>query len=167
MSPAGQHRSGSFLDLAALCVATGFGSGRAARAPGTWGSLAALGCWWIASLLVHEPLQNTLSIALLVTSLLAGWWSIPRALRCGRFQGSDPGGVVIDEWAGMFTSLLGVPVFSPWPLVAFGLFRLLDILKPGPIGWAERVPGATGVLLDDLVAGALVGILMHGLLLVW
>ena len=52
-----------------------------------------------------------------------------------------------------------------WPLIAFGLFRLFDIAKPGPVAWAEHVPGVAGVMLDDIVAGALVVILMHGLLL--
>ena len=120
MSLAGQHRSGSFLDLVAYRCATGFGSGLASSAPGTWGSLAALGCWWAASLVIAEPLRNHLSLTLLALSVLAGAWAIPRALRSGRCQGSDPGCIVIDEWAGMFIALLGVPAHGAWPLARVG-----------------------------------------------
>ncbi|MEO9190563.1 MAG: phosphatidylglycerophosphatase A, partial [Acetobacteraceae bacterium] len=40
-------------------------------------------------------------------------------------------------------------------LAALAVFRLLDIAKPGPIGWADRQGGAAGVMEDDLIAGAL------------
>ncbi|MEM8597645.1 MAG: phosphatidylglycerophosphatase A, partial [Pseudomonadota bacterium] len=80
---------------------------------------------------------------------------------------ADPQEVVIDEVAGMMIALwplsIGLTVTGadwwvwPWPgvLAAFVLFRALDILKPPPINWCERAPGAVGVMLDDLVAGAL------------
>ena len=46
---------------------------------------------------------------------------------------------------------------SRWPgwVVGFLAFRLFDILKPGPVGWADRQPDAVGVMLDDVIAGAL------------
>jgi phosphatidylglycerophosphatase A len=45
-------------------------------------------------------------------------------------------------------------------LLAFLLFRLFDIAKPGPVGWADRQHGARGVMLDDVIAGALAAVLV-------
>ena len=62
----------------------------------------------------------------------------------------------------------------PWPgwVGAFVLFRLFDIWKPGPVGWADRRSGTAGVMLDDLIAGVLAGLgviaaagLYHGVLM--
>jgi phosphatidylglycerophosphatase A len=77
------------------------------------------------------------------------------AVRAARVEG-DPGWVVIDEVAGQWIALL--PLARPSAvglLAAFALFRLLDITKPGPVGWADRQPGAAGIMADDLIAGAL------------
>ena len=66
----------------------------------------------------------------------------------------DAGWIVVDEAAGSFIALIGVTAY-PAALVAFGVFRVADIFKrtfPG-VAAAERVPGATGVIADDLVAG--------------
>jgi phosphatidylglycerophosphatase A len=64
---------------------------------------------------------------------------------------------VIDEWAGLFVALCGVDLFSFGQVViALVGFRLFDIVKPGPVAWAERLPGAIGVMADDIVAGGLV-----------
>ncbi len=39
-------------------------------------------------------------------------------------------------------------------VLGFVFFRILDILKPGPIGWADRdLKGASGTLFDDILAG--------------
>ena len=77
----------------------------------------------------------------------------------------DPAEIVIDEVAGMLLALwplsLGLTLADapahlwPWPgwVGGFLLFRLLDILKPPPVSWAERIGGGLGVMLDDLVAG--------------
>ncbi len=50
----------------------------------------------------------------------------------------------------------------PWPgwISAFVLFRLLDIWKPGPVGWADRRKGPTGVMLDDVIAGLMAAVLV-------
>ena len=98
-------------------------------------------------------------------------------------QNPDPSEVVIDELVGQWIALwplsLGLnhagvdPWLFPWPgwLGAFLAFRLFDIWKPGPIGWADRQPGATGVMLDDLIAGvaaavtvAVAAFIAHGVL---
>lgn len=130
----------------ARLIASGLGSGFSPRAPGTVGSLAALVPG--AALLLGPPWALPLAI-LLIT--LAGLWAIGPA-----GGGDDPGWVVVDEFAGQWIALL--PLARPTPLgllMAFALFRLLDITKPGPIGWADRQHGPAGVMGDDLIAGAI------------
>jgi phosphatidylglycerophosphatase A len=61
--------------------------------------------------------------------------------------------VVIDEVAGQWIALLVVPLDWRWYLAAFLLFRVFDILKPGPVRMAEKLPGGVGVMADDIVAG--------------
>jgi phosphatidylglycerophosphatase A len=74
----------------------------------------------------------------------------------------DPGWVVSDEWAGQGLAwLIAAPGLEPLLAGAtFVLFRLFDIAKPPPIGRLQRVPGGAGVLLDDLAAGLLAGLLV-------
>ncbi len=123
-----------------------FGCGRSPLAPGTVGSLAAL---MLGAGLMRLP-PPALGVAILLASL-AGLW----AIRAARVEG-DPGWVVIDEVAGQWLALLGLARPTPAGLAAaFLVFRLLDIAKPGPVGWADRQPGAAGVMADDLVAGGI------------
>jgi phosphatidylglycerophosphatase A len=133
------------VSLARL-VASGFGSGFAPKAPGTAGSLAALLIG--AGLMLLPPLL--LPLAALLASL-GGLWAIGAA----RVDG-DPGWVVIDEFAGMWITMLGLARVTPMGLIAaFLVFRLLDIAKPGPVGWADRQKGAAGIMADDIIAGAI------------
>lgn len=130
----------------ARLIASGFGSGYAPKAPGTAGSLAALVIG--AGLLLLPPW--VLPVAVLAASL-AGLWAIPVAGGT-----DDPGWVVVDEFAGQWLAMVALAAPTPLGLLAaFVLFRLLDILKPGPIGWADRQHGAAGVMGDDLIAGAI------------
>jgi phosphatidylglycerophosphatase A len=139
---------------AARLVASGLGSGFLPRAPGTWGSLAALAAG--ALMLAWSPWILPLGVA---AATLAGLWAIPRA-----GGEADPGWVVIDEVAGMWLTM--APLQHPRPLglaAAFVLFRALDITKPGPIGWMDRQQGAVGVMGDDLLAGAAGAVIMWAL----
>ncbi len=133
------------MTLARL-VAGGFGSGFVPFAPGTAGAL--LGLLLGVPLLLAPP--GMLAIAALLVSLLGLW-----AIRAARVEG-DPGWVVIDEIAGQFVALLGLARPTIVGLaVAFALFRLFDIVKPGPVGWADRQGGAAGIMADDLIAGGI------------
>lgn len=133
------------MTLARL-VAGGFGSGFVPWAPGTAGAL--LGLVLGVPLMLMPP--GVLAVAALVVSLVGLW-----AIRAARIDG-DPGWVVIDEIAGQFVALLGLARPGIAGLVAaFVLFRLFDIVKPGPVGWADRQLGAAGIMADDLIAGAI------------
>ena len=127
-------------------VAAGFGTGFFPRAPGTAGAL--LGLLLGVPLLLAPP--GVFSAAVLLVSLLGFW-----AIRAARVEG-DPGWVVIDEIAGQWVALLGLARPTVVGLAAaFVLFRLFDIVKPGPVGWADRQGGAAGIIADDLIAGAI------------
>jgi phosphatidylglycerophosphatase A len=157
-------------------IATWFGAGLLRPAPGTWGSLAALPCAWGLHVLGGFPLLAAASVAVFAL----GWWATARATR-GRAD-HDPSEIVVDEVAGQWIALwvvswgawhAGADVLRLWPgwVAAFVLFRLFDIWKPGPVGWADRRKDALGVMLDDVIAGVLAAIvtgllaaLAHGVL---
>jgi phosphatidylglycerophosphatase A len=130
-----------------LLVATMGGIGRLKPAPGTWGSLVVL------PLVILGPIP-ALFLALLVT--LIGFYAVRDVLRDTPNQ--DPGWIVVDEAAGMLLALAGLSLDASilGVLIAFGLFRVFDIFKPWPVSWADQQKGAFGVMLDDIVAGALV-----------
>ncbi len=145
------------MTLARL-IASGFGVGYAPAAPGTVGSLLAV--------LLGVLLMLASPVALPVAALAAtigGVWAI-RAARVG----GDPGWVVIDEVAGQWIAMLALPR-PVWPglLAAFALFRLFDIAKPGPVGWADRQEGAVGVMADDVIAGAIAAVILSLVRLWW
>src|SRR6056297_3638218 len=118
-------------------IATFLYAGYLRPAPGTWGSLAALPVAWVLHVL-GGPVLLALGI---IVAFASGWWAT--ALETKGKDDQDPAEIVIDEVAGH------------WPgwVVAFLAFRLFDIWKPGPIGWADRRSGAMGVMLDDILAG--------------
>jgi phosphatidylglycerophosphatase A len=134
---------------APLLVATMGGIGRLKPAPGTWGSLVVLPLAWLGPV-------PALLLALLVT--IIGLYAVRDVLR--ETPDQDPGWIVVDEAAGMLLALAGLSAgASIWGvLIAFGLFRVFDIFKPWPISWADQQKGAVGVMLDDIVAGALVAL---------
>ncbi len=135
----------------ARLIAGLFGCGRMPVSPGSAGSFAAL---LIGYFLLLLP-TYALTLAILVVTL-GGLW----AIRAARVEG-DPGWVVIDEVAGQWIALLGLSPAStgrpsiPGMIAAFLVFRILDIAKPGPVGWADRQKGAAGIMADDLIAGAI------------
>ena len=133
---------------AGRAVASFAGVGFAPIAPGTVGSLAALvlGVW-----AMHGPAWLLPVLAIAATA--AGMVAIPLAVTDRQ---ADPGWVVIDEVAGQWIALLALGAITPLGvLAAFALFRLFDIWKPGPVGWADRQDGAIGIMMDDVIAGAM------------
>ncbi len=93
---------------------------------------------------------------------LIGWWAA--AVYAGRSAVNDPGEVVIDEVAGQWLAVAALPPDPVLYVTAFVLFRLFDIKKPWPIGWADRaVGGGLGIMLDDIFAGLLAGAIVSAL----
>jgi phosphatidylglycerophosphatase A len=128
-------------------VALGFGSGLAPFAPGTFGTLLALPIFWYLAPRL-EPIDF---VILLGGMYVAGVWICDKT---GRDMGvEDHKAIVWDEITAFLIVLFFTPNALLWQAVAFLLFRLFDILKPGPIRYVERMfRGGFGVMVDDLVA---------------
>ena len=143
----------------ALWLATGLGLGWVPKIPGTAGSLLGVG--------LYAGLDSSLSpawlplafLGVLTGLLLLALWSTSRSLPC--WPTPDPGPVVVDEVVGQFLSFWPLLWIGPagWKslLLGFILFRSFDVLKPFPIRRLERLPGAMGVVADDLLAGIYAG----------
>lgn len=134
-----------------LAIATLGGIGRLKPAPGTWGSAAVL-----PAALLGPGWAFVLAVAVTVV----GWLAL-RDLFAGA-PDQDPGWVVVDEAAGMLLTLAALPAAAGWVGVglAFLLFRAFDILKPWPVSWADNLGGPVGIMLDDILAGAIAGTLL-------
>ncbi len=144
-------------------IATLGGIGRLPMAPGTWASLAALPL----AALIHGALSFPGLLAATLGVLVVGGWAVAQDLRTR--DEADPAEIVIDELAGQWIALFPLsgglwwmgadPAIFPWPgwVAGFALFRFFDIVKPPPVRWADRVPGALGVMLDDVAAGIMAG----------
>jgi phosphatidylglycerophosphatase A len=128
-------------------VALGFGSGLAPKGPGTAGTLAA----WLLYPILRTPLSDAVFLLFLLAAFIFG---IIAADRTGQALGvSDHGAIVWDEMVPFWLVLFFTPASIAWQFAAFVLFRLFDIVKPPPIGWADRrVKGGFGVMLDDVIA---------------
>lgn len=136
-------------------LALGFGSGLVPVMPGTFGSLAA-----IPLLLLSMSLSTPSFIAVTLIASVVGIYL------CGKtaddMQVHDHGSIVWDEIAGMFVTFLFLPLTASTLVLGFVLFRLFDILKPWPIGVIDkRLHGGTGIMLDDLLAGAMACACLH------
>lgn len=88
-------------------------------------------------------------------------WGLYTADDVEKEKGKDPSIVVIDEIVGMGISVLFLPRNWILFLIAFLLFRFIDIVKPPPIMRSQRVPGALGIMIDDVIAGIYALILVH------
>jgi len=141
----------------AVILSLWFGAGLLKPAPGTWGSLVALAMGW--GLLLLHPWA--LYAGIVLVSLIGIWAADVYQRVSGRHDASE---VVIDEVAGQWITLAALPLIGAAATLetlaaAFVLFRLFDIFKPGPIGWADRkVAGGLGVMADDILAGLAAGL---------
>ncbi len=135
-------------------LAFGFGTGLAPFAPGTFGSLPGVLLFWLT-------MGYGLYVQLTVIALLiaAGIWICGESAR--RLGIHDHGGIVWDEIAGMYLTLMVAPVSVTGWLLAFVFFRFMDIVKPWPIRDLDhRLGGGVGIMLDDLVAALYAAVLL-------
>ncbi|MEM1350807.1 MAG: phosphatidylglycerophosphatase A [Pseudomonadota bacterium] len=148
------------MTVLAQMIGTVFGVGYVRPASGTWGSVVALPWAW----LLHVLGGFTLLAAAVAAAFVIGWWATTEMTR--GTSDHDPSEIVVDELVGQWIALLplsyaawnmNINVLVMWPgwIAAFLLFRLFDIWKPGPVGWADRRADALGVMLDDVIAGVL------------
>ncbi len=133
----------------ALLIATWFGSGLLPKAPGTWGSLAALPVAWGIVTLTSTP--HSLLLAALILLPIGAWAAARHSATLGTH---DAGEIVVDEVVGIWLVLGVIPVAPLWWVAGFAVFRLFDVLKPWPISWLDtHISGGWGIMLDDVAAG--------------
>jgi len=135
-------------------IATVFGVGYTAYAPGTIGSLFGV--------LIYMFLKEaSLSIYLLTVACLFVVGTIASEIIESAYNIKDPSFVIIDEVVGMLVTLAFVS-YSFWAVVlGFLFFRIIDISKIPPLNFLERIGGGLGIMLDDLVGGIMAGILLY------
>ena len=128
-------------------LAFGFGVGLIPIAPGTFGTLVG-----VLAYCVFAGLALPVYGALVFGLALAGIGLCAAAAKT--LQVGDHPGIVWDEIVGLLITMFGVPFSLPAVALGFVCFRVFDILKPWPIGWADRcVGGGLGIMLDDILAG--------------
>ena len=154
----GDHLTLRDLRSPAVLAATGFGAGFLPWAPGTWGALLGAAIWWLALAEASAVTQLCAVAALAVVS----HWLLTKL--CAAWRLGDDSAIVLDEVCGVWVALLFMPASLAALAAGFALFRLFDIAKPWPVSWAEKAPGGLGVLLDDLIAGAMACVALHGAL---
>ena len=138
-------------------LAFGFGSGAAPKAPGTWGTLAAVLIYWPLSQLSPEHYL----LMLLVTSVMGIYICGQTARDLGVH---DHGSIVWDEFVGFWITMFAAPVGWVWVVVGFVLFRFFDIIKPWPISWIDKkITGGFGIMLDDVIAGVMAAVVIKGI----
>ena len=142
-------------------IATWFGSGLLPKAPGTWGSLAAIPFAYIISVYTCPYAMLSGIVAL----FFIGIWASDKIEESAQIK--DPGFIVIDEVVGQWMALLPLPflytildtnsfhLYSiPITVVGFFAFRLFDILKPWPANYTDmNFTGGYGIMFDDVIAG--------------
>ena len=143
-----------WLTAAAQALATGFGSGYSPIAPGTAGSAVGL--------LLFVPLSRLPPLLQLAVTLVVFAAGVLASTHVARLVGrKDPGIVVIDEVVGVWVSLLFLPFTPAVALLAFLLFRLLDMLKPYPARQFEALPDGLGIMADDVMAAVYVNLVLR------
>jgi phosphatidylglycerophosphatase A len=154
MSEPGKNLARQVMTDPVHILAFGFGTGLAPVAPGTVGSLVGVLLAWLT---LDLGLIAQIGVAAFLIAF--GVWVCGESAR--RLGIHDHGGIVWDEIAGMYVVLIVAPT-TVWAwILAFGLFRAFDIVKPWPIRDLDhRIHGGVGIMLDDLVAALYAALLL-------
>ncbi len=149
----------------AQLLALGFGSGLAPKAPGTFGTLAAVPLYLMFSSTLFEW-----QLLIVVASFFAGIYLCN--VTATALGVHDHPAIVWDEFVGFWLTMLALPLLGvslDWLLLLLGFifFRLFDIIKPWPILWVDqKVHGGLGIMFDDVLAGVYAGLLLS-IVIVW
>ena len=136
-------------------IAFGAGAGLAPRAPGTAGTAVAIPLY--LAIATAPPAAYALAVVFVV---IAGIWVCGRTAR--DLDVHDHPGIVLDEIAGFLVTMTALPFEWTWIVAGFVAFRVFDIAKPWPVSLVDRrVGGGLGIMLDDVIAGALACTVLH------
>ena len=123
-----------------------FGIGFVPFAPGTLGSILAILCWYFSIKYLNIYFYFILFVVFFTSFKAIHTYLIT--------QKEDPSEVIVDEFIGQSLPLLFLPMFDIYEIIlAFISFRIFDIFKIYPVNKAENMKGATGIIMDDIIAG--------------
>ena len=135
------------LKRPACFLGLGFGSGLMPKAPGTYGTIAAIPIYWMM-----KDLSLAIYLTITLVAFIAGIWICQQS--ADWLGKDDPSAVVWDEIVGYLITMIAAPSGWQWIVLGFVLFRLFDIVKPWPISWADKsLHGGLGIMVDDVIAG--------------
>lgn len=135
-------------------IAAGFGSGAMPIIPGTFGTLMAIPFY-----LLMKDFSFQLYLVITIIFCIFSMYLSDKVAK--EINVHDHPGMNIDEFAGFFATMLFVPATPYYIIAGFILFRIFDILKPFPINWIDQhVHGGFGIVLDDIVAGIVSGLVL-------
>ena len=144
------------MNFFSLLINTCFYVGKIPIAPGTMGSIVALILWFFLQPSVY------IMILLLIVLIPLSFYTI--SVELNNTEAKDPQYIVVDEVVGMWITLMFISTNNILHIfLAFILFRMLDIIKPSIIYRVQFIPGAWGILLDDIIAGLLSGFIILGI----
>ncbi|MBA6335707.1 MULTISPECIES: phosphatidylglycerophosphatase A [unclassified Colwellia] len=136
-------------------LALGFGSGLLPKAPGTYGTLAAIPLY-----LLLAPTSVSTYLAIVIIMSIAGIYICGKAAEDAGVP--DHGAIVWDEIVGFLITMFLVPLTWQSIVVGFILFRIFDIFKPWPISYVDKnLHGGLGIMVDDILAGLAALACMH------
>ncbi|PIQ90846.1 MAG: phosphatidylglycerophosphatase A [Candidatus Omnitrophica bacterium CG11_big_fil_rev_8_21_14_0_20_41_12] len=146
-----------FSNFLTKAVASVFFIGYLPLMPGTFGTVAGIGLFYLFKG-ASQPAYFSVILCVIILGFLTG----------GRMEKlinkKDPSCVVIDEVMGMLVALSFMPYDLKIIILAFLIFRILDTLKPFPVGRLQYLHGASGIMIDDLVAGIYTNIVLQVIL---
>ncbi|MFT6208468.1 MAG: phosphatidylglycerophosphatase A [Colwellia sp.] len=136
-------------------LALGFGSGLLPKAPGTYGTLAAIPLY-----LLLAPASVSTYLAIVIIMSIAGIYICGKAAEDAGVP--DHGAIVWDEIVGFLITMFLIPLTWQSIVVGFILFRIFDIFKPWPISYVDKnLHGGLGIMVDDILAGLAALACMH------
>jgi phosphatidylglycerophosphatase A len=134
-------------------IGSGLYSGYSPVASGTAASMVALLIYFIPG---FEQLYIIVPVSILF--LLYG---IPLGSKFEKIYGKDPKQCTIDEFVGMWISLIALPKTMEIAITTFFIWRVLDIIKPPPARKLEKINGGIGIMIDDVVSAIYTLLIMH------
>ena len=166
MASSSQTQNNPVVSFVAETIATGLGSGKwPFVAPATVGTFAALVAYWLLDISVFDSKGDSVwFFALIGVVTTVGIWATDYIDNEGDH---DPKRGVIDEWVGVWVTVLFLPVTWPWMLAGFFMFRALDILKPLGVRKIEAWPGGWGIMFDDIAAGVIGAVILNAVRLIF
>lgn len=140
------------LSLFEKILGSGFGTGYLRFATGTWGSV-------LAFLIYFFILRYSYNL-LIVLIFISYFLGIILGTKFEKVYGKDPKEFTLDEFTGSWISVIIVENNILLLIIAFFIWRILDISKPFPANIAENLHGGLGIMLDDVISGLYTAILI-------